>query len=70
MTHTVRDYVKSIIRGELRHRGIEPTEATQDQIIRTLDERARKPGPVRHYYLNASDKAITRFANEIRRGIR
>ena len=67
---SIRAEAKSVIRGELRHRGYEPTSTTPDTVIRVMDDLARGTGNVAAYYLGASDRAIGRFAREIASGKR
>ena len=65
-----RAEIRSITRGELRHRGYEPTEASSDTIIRTLDSMAWTPGKVADWYLEASDSQVKTLVREIRKGVR
>jgi hypothetical protein len=67
-----RREVRSVLRGELRYRGEEPTEASADTIYRTLDDLTRKnpEGRVARFYFGASDAAMKTLVREMKKGVR
>lgn len=65
-----RAEIRSIARGELRHRGYEPTETAAKTITQVLDSMAHQSGKVADWYTEASDNQVKTLVREIRKGVR